>query len=86
MTTMITITANQTAERPTSVSLSSAPSASTRGAASRIPLFVPRDQIYYWMPAWQESERIALAEIAEGNVKRFVSGGDVAAWLLSDDE
>ena len=47
---------------------------------------VPRDQLYYWTSAWQENERAALRELADGECREFDSGDDAIRWLLSDDE
>jgi len=53
---------------------------------TRLPLFVPRDQAYYWTAAWQAAEGAALREIADGEGLRFRSGADAARWLLADDD
>lgn len=55
-------------------------------ARSSTPLFVPRDQAYYWTIAWQLGEAESLREIAEGKARRFTSGAAAAEWLLTDDE
>jgi hypothetical protein len=55
-------------------------------ARRRAPLFVPRNQAYFWTAEWQAGEREALAELAKGEGRRFNSGAAAAAWLLSDDD
>jgi hypothetical protein len=55
-------------------------------ASRRAPLFVPRNQAYFWTAEWQAGEREALAELANGEGRRFDSGAAAAAWLLSDDD
>lgn len=86
--TTITIPTGQTSEEyPSSLTLPGyatayAPSRSRR----RAPLFVPRDQAYYWTVAWQRDEAEALREVAEGKARRFSSGAGAAEWLLSDDD
>lgn len=59
--------------------------ASGRDAGVRAPVFVPRDQLYYWSREWQVAEAEALTDIAEGRVHRFASGAEASAWLLSDE-
>jgi hypothetical protein len=56
------------------------------GAQKRPPLFVPRDQLYYWTREWQEGEAEALHELQEGEFRSFPDGTTAAGWLLSDDE
>ena len=56
------------------------------GKLNRPPLFVGRDQLYFWTRAWQEGEAEALGEIAEGKARRFPDGTSAANWILSDDE
>lgn len=72
-----------TAERQSFVRLAETCTAAT---GRRPPLFVPRDQLYYWTREWQEGEAEALREIAEGQARRFPDGTAAADWLLSDDE
>jgi hypothetical protein len=50
-----------------------------------MPLFVPRDQAYFWTHQWQEAEAEALREIAAGQVKQFEGGLAAVAWLLSEE-
>ena len=87
MTDTIAISLERT---PGSMSSLSVPSTPTAYAAdsdlrSRLPLFVHRDQAYYWTAAWQAAEGEALREIADGEGLRFRSGADPARWLLADD-
>jgi hypothetical protein len=74
-------------EKPSSVVLPAYANASSAPQPSRrAPLFVPRDQAYYWTVAWQRDEVESLREIAEGKARRFSSGATAAEWLLTDDE
>ena len=52
----------------------------------RAPLFVPRNQAYYWTKGWQRDEAEALREIADGKALRFSTGAVAAEWLLADDD
>jgi hypothetical protein len=85
--TTITISSNPSYQGAASVAVSSLPTAAAGAPeAHRVPIFIPRDQAYYWTPTWQASEAIALGEIASGDVRYFESGDAAAAWLLSDDD
>lgn len=52
----------------------------------RVPLFVPRGQLYYWSNVWQAGEGEALSDLASGKHRTFPHGSAAAAWLLSDDD
>lgn len=55
----------------------------------RVPLFIPRDQTYYWTREWQESVRESMAEIEAGEYVIFDDPNDpedVVRWLLSDED
>lgn len=54
----------------------------------RVPLFIPREQAYYWTREWQEDEARALEELARGEGVLFHDPTEAARWLLSpeDDE
>ena len=56
-----------------------------KGSNQRTPLFVPRNQAYYWTRQWQNAEAEGLREIAAGKTRQFTSGASAARWLLSDD-
>lgn len=87
MSSTITIPTGQTAEEyPSSLTLPGYATAYAAGPLRRAPLFVPRDQAYYWTVAWQRDEAEALREIEEGKARRFPSGAAAAEWLLSDDD
>ena len=74
-------------ERPSSLTMPAYPTASTRPSMHRrVPLFVPRDQAYYWTAQWQRDEAEAVREIGEGQGRRFTSGAAAAEWLLSDED
>jgi hypothetical protein len=52
----------------------------------RIPFFVARSELYYWTRQWQEGEREALRDLAEGRSRRFPDGASAAEWLLADED
>jgi hypothetical protein len=54
--------------------------------ATRPPLFVPTQQLYYWTKDWQAGELEALRDLAEGRSQTFPNGTAAADWLLSDEE
>lgn len=86
--TTVTISLEQMSDStPPTLHLTSEPTAYAGGGGlCPAPLFVPRDQAYYWSTAWQRDESEALREIAEGDVRSFESGASAAQWLLADDE
>lgn len=77
---------NTEQEATTTVPLSASAQASGEGAGLRVPLFVPRGQMYFWTREWQAGEVEALKDIAAGRVRRFSTGGDAASWLLRDED
>jgi hypothetical protein len=52
----------------------------------RMPLFVPRDQAYYWTREWQEGEAEADEEIRRGKLQRFKDVDDAMRWLDSPED
>jgi hypothetical protein len=44
---------------------------------------VPADQAWFWTPEWQEGEREADRQIANGEVLTFDSDEEFDAWLRS---
>jgi hypothetical protein len=50
-----------------------------------IPAFIPADQAYFWSNPWQESERRALADLAEGHSRSFADPMDAVRYLLGAD-
>ncbi len=85
--TTITVNPDFITEPPAAVSFAIRENAALppRGVR-RMPLFVPRGQSYFWTAEWQAGEIEALRDLEQGNVRRFASGAEAAAWLLSDDE
>ncbi len=53
----------------------------------RAPLFVARDELFYWTKAWQQGERESLAELDAGNGILFDSDDpeDIVRWLHEPD-
>ncbi|MDP9397099.1 MAG: hypothetical protein M3P96_04425 [Actinomycetota bacterium] len=47
---------------------------------------IPRAQEYYWTQAWREDEDETLSSFTRGEGIEFVSGRELATWLLSDDD
>lgn len=55
----------------------------------RVPLFIPRDQAYYWSKEWQDSVHSTYAELEAGEYVDFDDPNDpdaVVRWLLSDED
>jgi hypothetical protein len=50
-----------------------------------LPAFVPRDELYFWSYAWQESQRRSQAQLEAGEFVEFDDPRDMVRWLLSDD-
>jgi hypothetical protein len=50
-----------------------------------MPLFVLREQAYYWSFEWQQDIRESLAALEDGDYEDFDSDdpNDVARWFLS---
>ncbi len=61
-------------------------SVSTSPSQRVVPLFVPRQQLYYWTRKWQDGEHEALGELSEGQGRTFPDGASAAAWLLDDED
>jgi hypothetical protein len=54
-----------------------------------VPLFIPRDQAYYWSHEWQRSVRETYMELKAGEYMDFDDPNDpdaVVRWLSSDEE
>ena len=50
------------------------------------PIFVPRNQLYYWTRDWQEGESMALRELESGEFRTFPDGSSAVRWLLDEDD
>jgi hypothetical protein len=52
-----------------------------------MPLFISRDQAYYWSFAWQKDIRESMAALEAGDYEEFDSDdpNDVVRWLLSEE-
>lgn len=61
-------------------------SSQTMQAQSAAPsaVIVPKEQSYFWTPAWQHEEAIAEAELSDGHFTEFKSSAAAAAWLVED--
>jgi len=53
--------------------------------SSSIPAFIPADQTYFWSNPWQESERQALADLANGHSRSFADPMDAVRYLLGGE-
>ncbi|MBA2312256.1 MAG: hypothetical protein H0V97_05575 [Actinobacteria bacterium] len=49
----------------------------------RIPLSIPKDQLYFWASDWQASERRADEDLAADRSKEYHNFMDLARDLLS---
>ncbi len=47
----------------------------------RIPLSVPREQLYYWSREWQGGESEADEELRRGEARSFDNAEDALRWL-----
>jgi hypothetical protein len=60
------------------------PPATNPGA--RPPLFVARDELFYWTRDWQAGERESAEQRAAGHLRAFDSGADLLEWLKSTED
>jgi hypothetical protein len=51
----------------------------------RMPVFVPKDELFFWTRAWQEGEEESAAEREAGNLLTFENPRNFFNWLLSDE-
>jgi hypothetical protein len=56
------------------------------GLPRRVPLFIPRDQLYYWTREWQRGEAEADGELLRGEGVSFDNPQDALRWLDSPEE
>lgn len=66
--------------------ISSVAAARNAPASPDVPLFVPRDELFYWTRAWQEGERESAAEREAGNLRYFEDPNELFRWLLSPED
>ncbi len=52
----------------------------------RVPLFIPRNQAYYWTREWQEGEVEADEELRRGEARAFDNVEDALRWLDSPED
>lgn len=71
----------RTEVRADSPSRSSAPEVAPR----RTPLFVTRNEAYYWSREWQSDEAEALQELERGEGKVFHDPREAVRWLRSPE-
>jgi hypothetical protein len=55
-------------------------------AGKRPPLFVTRDELFFWTAAWQKGEAESRAERDAGQIRRFDNGAELLDWLRSDED
>lgn len=58
----------------------------TAARPPRIPSAIPQSQFYYWTLVWQRGIQESRAALAAGEYRDFDDAGDLARWLLSEDE
>ncbi len=51
------------------------------GSYRSVPFFMPRVQVYYWSPSWQEGERQSLEELRRGEARTFDDPEETLRWL-----
>jgi hypothetical protein len=52
----------------------------------KVPLFILRDEAYYWTHEWQSDEREALGELERGEGKVFDDPEEAVRWLNSPED
>lgn len=52
----------------------------------RVPLFIPRAQVYYWSREWQQGEAEANDELRRGEGRRFGDIREAFRWLDSPED
>ncbi len=52
----------------------------------RVPLFISRDQTYYWSREWQEGEAEADEELRRGEARVFDDPKEALRWLDDPDD
>jgi len=72
-----------TAQRPHTFDV--APNTAVR-AGTQPPIFVPRNQLYYWTRDWQEGELLAHRELDAGEFRTFPDGSSAVRWLLDEND
>ncbi len=60
----------------------------TGAAASdrRMPLFVAREDLFYYTREWQDGERESADARARGELHVFDSGAELLEWLDADED
>lgn len=83
---MLEVNPNSTAAKSSTMRIGIGPTVTNPG--QRPPLFVPRDEIFFWTAEWQAGERASAAEREAGNSIVFDSDDpeDIIRWLHADDE
>ena len=83
--TTLEVNINSTAAKP---SMGVAVGSAVTNPGQRPPLFVARNELFFWSAAWQAGEREAAAEREAG--RSIVFDGDdpedIIRWLHADDE
>ncbi len=67
----------------------SAPVTLTPSALSpsqRPPLFISRDELFFWSREWQEGERESAEARAAGELKVFPSASEAIEWLKAPED
>ena len=86
MTYAVMVDSDTTTGSATEIVSSAAAAANTPSVAHRaVPAFIPRDELYYWSSAWQESQRRSRAQLAAGEFVEFDDPRTMVRWLLSED-
>jgi hypothetical protein len=90
---MTQVATNTAAVRSSEVAESAETVAAADGATNTreprplyMPVFVSREELFFWTQAWQEGERESAAAREAGEVVEFDSATDLLKWLLSDED
>ena len=86
MTSTLSLPLRASAESKQTEQVRAEQNGSAGGAAPRMPLFIPRAQLYFWTAEWQEGEEEALRDLESGRFQTFPDGASAASWLLTDED
>jgi hypothetical protein len=58
----------------------------TASSGSRPPLFVTRDDLFFYTAKWQDGERESAEARERGELRTFNSGRELLDWLKSPED
>ncbi len=60
--------------------------AGVSGGRLAAPIFIPRDEQFFWTREWQEGEKESAAEREAGQLRIFKDGKGLLEWLDADED